>query len=226
LGSQLSPADQQQMAKGSTENPEAYQLYLKGKYHTSKFTKDEFGKGIDYFHQAIAKDPNYGLAYGGLAYYYILQDDWYLSPDESASRAKAAANKALAIDGSNAEAHLALAIELHWYEWDWAAAEREFKRAIAISPKYSDAYCLYAWFLADMGRKDEAIAMGAQTQRSDPLSLIGSFTPGSISVFTRQWDRAIEQLRGATFWAGRMTKKGQTAQAIAAFNEALKLDPV
>jgi TolB-like protein len=68
LGSQLSPADQQEMVKGSTENPEAYQLYLKGKYHTSRFTKDEFAKGIDYFHQAIAKDPNYGLAYGGLAY--------------------------------------------------------------------------------------------------------------------------------------------------------------
>jgi len=236
LGSQLSQTDQQQMAKGSTENPEAYQLYLKGKYHTSKFTKDEFGKGIDYFHQAIAKDPNYGLAYGGLAYYYILQDDWYLSPSESASRAREAANKALTIDGSNAEAHLALAMELHWYEWDWAAAEREFKRAIALSPKYSDAYCLYSWFLADMGRKDEAIAMGAQAQRGDPLSLIGSFAPGSLSVFTRQWDRAIEQLRGAidldkTYWIdhcflGRAyEQKGQMAQAIAAFEEALKLDP-
>jgi serine/threonine protein kinase/tetratricopeptide (TPR) repeat protein len=236
LGSRLSQADQQQMAKGSTENPEAYQLYLKGKYHTSKFTKDEFGKGIDYFHQAIAKDPNYGLAYGGLAYYYILQDDWYLSPSESASRAKEAANKALTIDGSNAEAHLALAMELHWYEWDWAAAEREFKRAIALNPKYSDAYCLYSWFLADMGRKDEAVAMGAQAQRSDPLSLIANFAPGSISVFTRQWGRAVEQLRGAidldqTYWIdhcflGRAyEQKGQMAQAIAAFEEALKLDP-
>jgi tetratricopeptide (TPR) repeat protein len=236
LGSQVPQTDQQQMAKGSTENPEAYQLYIKGKYHTSKFTKDEFGKGIDYFHQAIAKDPNYGLAYGGLAYYYILQDDWYLSPSESAFHAREAANKALTIDGSNAEAHLALALELHWYEWDWAAAEREFKRAIALSPKSPDAYCLYSWFLADMGRKDEAIAMGAQAQRGDPLSLIGSFAPGSLSVFTRQWDRAIEQLRGAidldkTYWIdhcflGRAyEQKGQMAQAIAAFEEALKLDP-
>jgi tetratricopeptide (TPR) repeat protein len=176
------------------------------------------------------------LAYGGLAYYYILQDDWYLSPSESASRAREAANKALTIDGSNAEAHLALAMELHWYEWDWAAAEREFKRAIALNPKYSDAYCLYSWLLADMGRKDEAIAMGAQAQRGDPLSLIGSFAQGSLSVFTRQWDRAIEQLRGAidldkTYWIdhcflGRAyEQKGQMAQAIAAFEEALKLDP-
>jgi TolB-like protein/Tfp pilus assembly protein PilF len=236
LGSQLSQADQQEMARGSTENPEAYQLYLKGKYHTSKFTKDEFAKGIDYFHQAIAKDPNYGLAYGGLAYYYILQDDWYLSPDESATRTKEAASKALAIDGSNAEAHLALALELHWYEWDWPAAEREYKRAIALNPKYSDAYCLYSWFLADMARKDEAIAMAAQAQRSDPLSLIASFAPGSISVFTHQWDRAIEQRRGAidldkTYWIdhcflGRAyEQKGEMARAIAAFEEALKLDP-
>ncbi len=224
------------MAQGSTENPDAYQLYLKGKYHTSKFTKDEFGKGIEYFRQAIAKDPNYGLAYGGLAYYYILQDDWYLPPGESASRAKEAAEKALTIDASNAEAHLALAMELHWYEWDWAAAEREFKRAIALNPKYSDAYCLYAWFLADMGRKDEAIAMGAQAQRTDPLSLIASFAPGSISVFTRQWDRAIEELHSAidldkTYWIdhcflGRAyEEKGEMARAIAAFEEALKLDP-
>jgi TolB-like protein/tetratricopeptide (TPR) repeat protein len=236
LGSPLSRTDQQQMAKGSTEDPEAYQLYLKGKYHTSKFTNDEFGKGIDYFRQAIAKDPNYGLAYGGLAYYYILQDDWYLSPGESASRAKEAAQKALAIDGSNAEAHLALAMELHWYEWDWAGAEREFKRAISLNPKYSDAYCLYAWFLADVRRKDEAIAMAAQAQRSDALSLISSFAPGSISVFTRQWDRAIEELHNAidldkTYWIdhcflGRAYEaKGEMAPAIAAFEEALKLDP-
>jgi len=236
LGLQVSRTDQQQMAKSSTENPEAYQLYLKGRYHTSKFTKEEFAKGIDYFHQAIAKDPNYGLVYGGMAYYYILQDDWYLSPSESASRAKQAANQALMIDGSNAEAHLALAMELHWYEWDWAAAEQEFKRAIASSPKSPEAYSLYSWFLADMGRKDEAIAMGAQAQRADPLSLIGSLTPGSLSVFTRQWDRAIEQLRGAidldkTYWMdhcflGRAyEQKGQMGQAITAFQEALKLDP-
>jgi tetratricopeptide (TPR) repeat protein len=159
-----------------------------------------------------------------------------LSPSESATRAKEAASKSLAIDGSNAEAHLALALELHWYEWDWPAAEREYKRAIALNPKYSDAYCLCSWFLADLGRKDEAIAMAAQAQRSDPLSLIASFAPGSISVFTHRWDRAIEQLRGAidldrTYWIdhcflGRAyEQKGQTAQAIAAFEEALKLDP-
>ena len=93
LRGHLSTEDQRKLARGSTENSEAYQLYLKGKYHTSKFTKDEFRKGIDYFNQALAKDPNYGLAYSGLAYYYILQDDWYLAPNESASRANPSSSR-------------------------------------------------------------------------------------------------------------------------------------
>lgn len=236
LRTELSPADQQQMAKGSTNDPEAYQLYLKGKYHTSKFTKDEFQKGIEFFNQAIKKDPNYSLAYGGLAYYYILQDDWYLAPKESALRAKAAAQAALAIDESNAEAHLALAMEMHWYEWDWAAAEREFKRAIALSPKYADAYCLYSWFLADMGRKGEAVTTAGQAQQADPLSLIGNFCPGSVSVFNRQWDLAIQQLHSAidldkTYWIDHVflgrayEQQGRMPQAIAEFEEARKFDP-
>ena len=91
LRSQLTPSDEQQLAAGSTGNAEAYQLYLKGRYHTAKFTKDDFRKGLGYFQQALAKDPNYGLAYSGLAYYYILQDDWYLPPDESARMARDAA---------------------------------------------------------------------------------------------------------------------------------------
>jgi serine/threonine-protein kinase len=235
LRSHLSTDDQQKLTRGSTENSEAYQLYLKAKYHTSKFTKDEFRKGIDYFNQALAKDPNYGLAYSGLAYYYILQDDWYLAPNESASRAKAAAGKALEIDDANADAHLALAMESHWYEWDWAAADREFKRALALSPKNGDAYGLYAWYLAAMGRKDEAIATAAEGQRVDPLSLLGNFGPGSISVFTRQWGLATQQLRGAidldaTYWLDHIflgrayEQQDKLPDAFAAFENALKLD--
>jgi TolB-like protein/Flp pilus assembly protein TadD len=235
LRANLSASDRQQLAKGSTENSEAYQLYLKGKYHTSKFTKDEFRKGIEYFNQALEKDPKYGLAYSGLAYYYILQDDWYLSPNESASRAKAAAQKALDIDPSNSDAHLALAMALQWHDWDWTGAEKEFKRAVELNPKSPDAAVLYSWLLSPTGRKDEAISMAAQAQRTDPLSLIGAFGPGSISVFTRQWDRAIEQLRGAihldaTYWLDHVfigrayEQQNQIPQALAAFQAALKLD--
>ena len=142
----------------------------------------------------------------------------------------------MAIDASNADAHFALALELHWYEWNWTAAEREFKRAIALNPNYADAYGLYAWFLTDMGRNSEAVALAAQAQRIDALSLLANLAPGSISVFTRQWDPAIEQLRSAidldkTYWMthcflGRAYEaKGQLPQAMVSFQAALQLDP-
>jgi len=235
LGSPLSAADERKMAKGSTDNPEAYQLYLKGKYYTNKFTKDGFQKGTDYFNQAIAKDSNYELAYGGLAYNYINQDDWFIRPNEAAPKAREAAKRALAIDESDSDAHLSLAIETHSYEWDWAAAEREFKRAIELNPNNSDAYEYYSWYLASMGRQDEAIAAARQGQQADPLSLLANFGPGSVSVFARHWDRAIEQLRGAieldpNYWfdhcfLGRAyEQKGQLPRAIAAFQHALDLE--
>jgi serine/threonine-protein kinase len=235
LRSQLTPSDEQQLATGSTENSEAYQLYLKGRYHTSKFTKEDFRKGLDYFQQALGKDPNYGLAYSGLAYYYILQDDWYLPPDESAKKAKEAAEKALKIDETNAEAHFALALEMHWYERNWTGSEQEFQRAIALNPKFPDAACLYSWLLVPLGRKDGAARIAGEAQRLDPLSQIGNFAPGSISVFTAQWDRAIGQLRtaidlDATYWLDHVflgrayEQKHDFPKAIAAFEQALKLD--
>jgi len=150
--SQLSAADQQKLTLGSTRNPEAYQLYLKGEHYTGKFTKDGFDKGIDYLNQAIALDPNYALAYSALANNYINQDDWFMAPREAGPKARDAARKALALDESDAEAHVALAIESQWYEWDWVAAEREFKRAIELNPDSGDAYGYYSWFLAPMGR--------------------------------------------------------------------------
>jgi serine/threonine-protein kinase len=235
LRSQLSKADQQKLTKGSTDNPEAYQMYLKGKYYTNKFTRDGFRKGIDYFNQAIAFDPNYGLAYNGLAYNYINQDDWFIRPSEAAPRAKDAATKALAIDASDANAHLSLAIVAHWYEWDWAAAEREFKWAIELDPKNSDIYGYYSWYLASMGRNDQALAEAKRGQQADPLSLLANFGPGSISVFTRQWDHAIEQLRSAieldpNYWfdhcfLGRAyEQKAKLPEAIAEFQRALELE--
>jgi len=235
LRSQLSEADRQKLTKGSTNNPEAYQAYLKGKYYTNKFTRDGFRKGIDYFNQAIALDPNYGLAYNGLAYNYINQDDWFIRPSEAAPKAKDAAKKALAIDESDADAHLSLAIVAHWYEWDWAAAEREFKRAIELNPGNSDAYGYYSWYLASMGRNEQAHAEAKRGQQADPLSLLANFGPGSISVFTRQWDQAIEQLRSAieldpNYWfdhcfLGRAyEQKGKLPEAIAEFQHALELE--
>ncbi len=235
LRSQLSEADQQKLTKGSTDNPQAYQLYLKGKYYTNKLSKDGFGKGIAYFDQAIALDPNYALAYGGLAYNYINQDDWFMPPSEAGPGAKNAAEKALGIDESNSEAHLSLALVAHWYEWDWAAAEREFQRAIELNPNSSEAHGYYSWFLAPMGRKEQAVAEAKRCVEVDPLSSLANGFAGSISVFTRQWDTAIEQLRGAieldpSFWfnhefLGRAYQaKGRLTDAIAEYQRALELE--
>jgi serine/threonine-protein kinase len=235
LGPQLSAADKQKLTKGSTGNPEAYQLYLKGKYYTNKLTKDGLGKGIDYFNQAIAIDPNYGLAYNGLAYNYINQDDWYMRPAEAGPKAKAAAEKALAIDETDADAHLALAIENQWYEWNWAAAEREFKRAIELNPNDSEAHGYYSWFLAPMGRGQEALAEAKRSQQAAPLSSLANFFAASVLVFTRQWDPAIAQLHSdieldPNFWfdhcyLGRAyEQKGRLPEAIAAFQRALEID--
>jgi tetratricopeptide (TPR) repeat protein len=232
---QLSAEDQQKLKKGSTDNPEAYQLYLKGKYYTNTLTKDGFRKGLDYFNQAIAVDPNYGLAYNGLAYNYNNQDDWFMPPNEAGPKARDAAKKALAIDETDADAHLSLAIVAHWYEWDWAAAEREFKRSIELSPNDSEAHGYYSLFLAPMGRKDEAVAEAKRSQQADPLSSIANLFVGSVLVFTRQWDSAIEQLRSAkeldaTFWfdpcfLGRAyEQKGKLPEAIAEFQRAVELE--
>jgi serine/threonine protein kinase/Flp pilus assembly protein TadD len=235
LGGHASTATQQEMSKGSTGNPEAYQLYLKGKYYTNKLTKDGLAKGIDYFNQAIAIDPNYGLAYNGLAYNYINQDGWYMRGAEAGPKAKEAAQKALAIDPKDADAHLALAIEYQWYEWNWAAAESEFKRAIELNPNDAEAHGYYSWFLAPMGRGPEALAEAKRSQQIAPLSSLGNFFVASVLVFTRQWDPAIQQLHSdielePNFWfdhcfLGRAYEaKGRLPEAIVEFHRALALD--
>jgi eukaryotic-like serine/threonine-protein kinase len=233
LGAHASAETQQKLTKGSTGNPEAYQLYLKGKFYTNKLTKDGLDKGIDYFNQAIAIDPSYGLAYNGLAFNYINQDDWYMSPDDAGPKAKQAAEKALAIDPTDSDAHLALGIESQWYEWNWPVAEREFKRAIELNPNNSEAHGYYSWFLAPMGRGVEALAEARRGQQAAPLSSLGNFFVASVLVFTRQWDPAIEQLHSnielnPDFWfdhcyLGR-SYEAKGRNAVAEFQSALALD--
>jgi tetratricopeptide (TPR) repeat protein len=235
LRSQLSAEDQKKLAAGSTDNPEAYRLYLKGKYYTNRLSKDGFDKGIDYFHQAIAVDPNYGLAYSGLAYNYINQIDWYMPPNEAGPKTKDAAEKALAIDESDAGAHLSLALETQWYEWNWAAAEREFKQAIDLNPNSFEAHGYFSWFLAAMGRKDEAIAEARRAQQADPLAPLANGFVGSVLLFAGQSDPAIAQLQGGIeldpdFWfnhcyLGRVYEsKGRLPEAIVEFRRAAELE--
>ena len=230
-------SDRQKLALGSTQNPEAYQRYLKGVHYTSKFTKDGFDKGIDYLNQAIALDPNYALAYSALANNYINQADWFIDPRVAGPKARDAAQKSLQLDESNADAHVALAIESQWYEWDWAAAEREFKRAIELNPDSGDARGYYSWFLPIVGRGDEAVAQAKRGLQIDPLSTGLNGNLGSVFVFTHQWDKAIEQLRMSidldpNYWfdhyfLGRAyVQKGRFPEAIAALNQGISLGGV
>jgi TolB-like protein/Tfp pilus assembly protein PilF len=235
LRSQLSLEAQKDLTKGSTANPAAYRLYLKGKYYTYKLTKEGFDTGIDYYNQAIAIDPNYALAYSGLAFNYINQEDWHLPPIEGVPKAKDAAKRALAIDDSDAGAHLVLAIAAYWYDWDWAAAESEFKRSLELNPNSSDAYWYYGWFLASMRRNDQAIAEVKRSQQIDPLTVFPTAGVGTLYLFTRQWDPAIEELHRAiaidpNFWfsysfLGRAyEQEGKLPEAIAQFQRALELE--
>lgn len=235
LHSQLSPEVQQNLAKGSTANPEAYRLYLKGKYYTYKLTKEGFDTGIDYFNQAIAIDPNYALAYSGMAFNYINQEDWHLAPNVGVPKAKEAAKRALAIDDSDAGAHLVLAIAAYWYDWDWDAAEKEYRRSIELNPKSFEAYWYYAWFLASMRRNEEAMAEVKRAQQIDPLTVFPTAAVGTLYLFTRQWDPAIEELQHAiaidpNFWfsysfLGRAyEQKGKLPEAIAQFQRAAELE--
>jgi tetratricopeptide (TPR) repeat protein len=183
LRSELSPEDQQKLAKGSTDNPEAYQLYLKGKYFTDKLTKDGFVKGIDYYNQAIAIDPNYGLVYSGLAYNYVNQADWFMPPNEAGAKAKDAAEKALAIDESDAEAHLSLALETQWCEWSWTAAEREYKRAIELNPNDSEAHADYAGSQASSASRSTLLV--SELHRRISIGLHASMGPGHSTTASR-----------------------------------------
>jgi len=197
LRPRLSGDEQRQVAKRETTNPEAYQLYLKGRYYLEKRTREGTNKAIDYFQQAIDKDPNYARAFAGLADYYMLRSVAIprssLPPKETFPKAKAAAMRALQIDDKLAEAHTSLAHIKFLYEWDWPGAEREFKRAIELDPNYATAHHWYGFDLAAVGRFDEAIKEIRKAQEIDPLSLVINATAGWIFYYAHQYDQAIEE---------------------------------
>ncbi|MDQ3173897.1 MAG: tetratricopeptide repeat protein, partial [Acidobacteriota bacterium] len=184
------------LKKRYTDNTEAYQLYLKGRYFWNKRTEESLNQAIDYFNQAIDIDPNYALAYAGMAVSYdLLRAFGSLPPMEAMPKTKAAAIKALEIDDTLAEAHTALArIKLN-YDWDSSGAERDFKRAIELNPNYPTGHHWYAWYLAAMERHTEAIAEMKRAQELDPLSLVINTDVGWIFYYARQYDQAIAELQ-------------------------------
>ena len=215
---------------------DAYDLYLKGRYFLNKRNAQGFQQAIDFFQQAIAKDPRYALAYAGLADSYALTSSYNLDPGGNLPpKARAAALHALQIDENLAEAHTALALIAENYDWDWQTAGREFRRAIELNPNYPTAHQWYAEYLAWQGRFDEALAESERARRLDPLSLIISTDHAAILFYSRQYDRAIEQLRTVldmepTFPRARgllihaYVQKGRFAQALADTEKVRRID--
>ena len=171
--------------------------YLKGHYHASKYTKEGFNKGIEYFEQAIGKDPNFALAYSGLSYCYMNQTDWVFAPKESVPKARKAVESALRIDESLAEAHTMNAMLLLQYDWNWLAAEREFRRAIELDPNYALGRSFLAWHLAAMGRFEESIAEDRRALDLDPLSSAVNADLGWDLYLARRYEEGIKQLKKA-----------------------------
>jgi eukaryotic-like serine/threonine-protein kinase len=235
LQPRLSGEEKKRLRKRYTENAEAYQLYLKGRYAWNKRSEEWVKKGIEYFNQAIELDPNYALAYTGLAdSYNVLGILSVLPPRESYPKARMAAQKALELDDSLAEAHTSLARVKKDYEWDWAGAEQEYKRAIALNPNYPTAHHWYDILLSEMGRHAEALAEAKRAQELDPLSIIINSNVGWVLFNMGQVDQAIEQERKAleldpnfVFALDRLARfyefKGMYGEAVANYLKARTL---
>jgi TolB-like protein len=190
----LTGADEKLLAKHYTANPEAYQDYLKGRYWWNKRSREGFNKGIDYFQQAISKDPGYALAYAGLADCYDFLAIYNALPQKEAyPRAKQAAQRALEIDETLAEAHTTLGRIRRDFDWDWSGSEREYQRAIQLNPAEANAHQSYGITLSEVGRFEEAITESKRAVELDPLSLPSSRALGQTFYYARQYDQAIEQ---------------------------------
>jgi eukaryotic-like serine/threonine-protein kinase len=221
-------------AKQYTQNSEAYQLYLKGRYYWNKFTPDDHRRAEDYFKQAIDKDPTYALAYVGLADTYgASSTNSWMEPNEGYPKAMAAARRALELDDSLAEAHASAGAITMFFKFDWATAEREYKRAIELNPNYPLSYELYSYLLTSMGRPDEAISMARRGAEVDPLSALLSDDVAGAFYFARRYDEAIRQTQkfldiepnrpGALVGLGsNYHQKGMYAEAIKEYETAIK----
>jgi eukaryotic-like serine/threonine-protein kinase len=193
----LSGVQRAEISKPSTQDPEAYQLYLKGRYFWNKRTGDGLNRAIAYFIQATERDPRFALAYAGLADCYVVQG-WIgeIAPKEIYPKARDAATKALELDDALAEAHNSLASVKRDIDWDWPGAEREYKRAIELNPNYATAHQWYAELLGALGRNQEMLVEVNRAQQLDPLSSVIGGERGSMLLYaTRRPDLALEELQ-------------------------------
>jgi len=222
-------------AKRHTVSTRAYGLYLQGRYHWSRLVPTEVRKSIEFYEQAIAVDPNYALAYTGIAVAYVsLSIASDAKPAESFPKAKAAALKAVTLDESLSDAHAYLSFIHFWFDWDWAAAESEVRRAIALNANSAEAHRGYGILLSQLGRQDEAIVEGTRARELDPLALITRTNEALFFYYSNQLPVAEDKLRAAlelepNFWIALLSiakvyvAQGRYREAIAELTKARKL---
>jgi len=232
---ELTPREQERVAGARPVNPQAYELYLRGRYYWNKRTSDALRQALDNFNQAVRIDSTYAVAYAGLADTYVLMPVYAgTSPLESYPPARAAALKALKIDEHLAEAHASLGRVKLFYDWDWTGAETEFRRAIELKPSLSTAHHWYSICLRDVGRLKEAIAEANRALELDPVSLIINTNLGDTFFYAGQFDQAVAQHRktllldpdfmSAHLYLGRaLEQKGMLQDAVAEFRKARSL---
>jgi TolB-like protein/Tfp pilus assembly protein PilF/tRNA A-37 threonylcarbamoyl transferase component Bud32 len=233
----LTPQEQAQFANSKTVDPEAYEAYLKGRYHWNRRSGDGLPKAVRFFQEAISKDPGFAAAYSGLADSLSgLSIFGFVSPSDGLAKAKVLALQAVQLDPSLAEAHTSVAWVKTWYDFDFAAAEREFERAIELNPRYATAHGWFGYYLGLMGRHEEAYTECQRAIRLDPLSSVIQWTLAAVYWMARRYDQAIEQLEktlelDASFvWShGFMglayEGKSMHKPAIAAVQKAVELAP-
>jgi TolB-like protein/tetratricopeptide (TPR) repeat protein len=196
LRSKLSGAEKQQVTKQGTQNPEAYQFYVKGRYFWNKRTNADLQTAVSYFNQAIDKDPGYALAYSGLADTYVVLGDYGGDPGDLISKSNAAAEKALELDPTLAHPHADLGLSKMQYNWDFSGGEAEFRRAIELDPSDATAHQWFSQSLSYLGgRAQEAIEEASRAHQLDPLSPIIGYAQAEAYTYDRQFDKAIEMYK-------------------------------
>lgn len=236
LRAKLSGADEQRLTKNFTANPEAYRLYLLGRFHWNKLRKADMYRAIDYYSQAVRADPNYAIAYSGLSdAYAILQGyDKTVSPLATRMKAREYASRALSLDDSLSEAHVSHAVVLQGVDFDFASAEREFKRAIELDPKNGDAYHFYGLLLVGLGRFEEAEANFRRALELEPASQNVNRNYGNFLMIVRRYDESEKQLRktieldpnfqiGYFYLSNTLQTQGRYAEAVEVYAKAREI---
>lgn len=235
LSLKLKGSETKILSKHHTQNPEAYQLYLKGRFYHHKESPEDYRKAMESYEAAIDKDPRYALAYAGLAdLYSSMAFEGLLPPKEAYQKSEVAIRKALEIDNTLPEVHLTLAIEAWSYDWNWPTFEAEIRKGLAINPNNVEIRYLYSQNLRALGRFDEAIVEGKKAQELDPLSIDKNKSLGVTYFWAHQYDRAIEQFHKLLdldpnspgvhdHLADVYARKGMLPQAIAEEQEYLNL---